>query len=65
MGGIPLCATQYIDYNRTLRVPQETSDIMIQLPEARHIAVYHKGCWYKVNVYHGRKLIGAAELEKY
>lgn len=64
MGGIPLCATQYSDYHRSLRVPNETSDIMIRLPFARHIAVYSKGCWYKVNIYQGRRMIRPAELER-
>uniref|UniRef100_A0A1I7XKU5 Carnitine O-palmitoyltransferase n=1 Tax=Heterorhabditis bacteriophora TaxID=37862 RepID=A0A1I7XKU5_HETBA len=65
MGGIPLCATQYIDYHRTLRVPNEISDITIRLRDARHIAVYSKGCWYKVNIFHGKRILRAAELEHY
>ncbi|CAI4223423.1 unnamed protein product [Auanema sp. JU1783] len=64
LGGIPLCATQYIDYNRTIRLPRETSDVMVRLPDAKHIAIYSKGCWYKINIYNGRRLIKAAELEK-
>lgn len=64
MGGIPLCATQYADYHRSLRVPRETSDVMIRLPDARHIAVYSKKCWYKVNIYHGKRLLRPAELQR-
>ncbi|CAD6195882.1 unnamed protein product [Caenorhabditis auriculariae] len=64
LGGIPLCAQQYIDYHRTLRVPNEVSDKMIRLPDAKHIAVYHKGCWYKVNIIHGRRLLRPCELER-
>lgn len=63
LGGIPLCAQQYAEYHRTLRIPHETSDKMIRLPEARHIAVYHKGCWYKIDIFHGKRMIRAAELE--
>uniref|UniRef100_A0A7I4YTH5 Carn_acyltransf domain-containing protein n=1 Tax=Haemonchus contortus TaxID=6289 RepID=A0A7I4YTH5_HAECO len=64
MGPIPLCATQYIDYHRSLRVPRETSDVMIRLPDARHIAVYSKKCWYKVNIFHGKRMIRPAELQR-
>uniref|UniRef100_A0AC35FQG5 Choline/carnitine acyltransferase domain-containing protein n=1 Tax=Panagrolaimus sp. PS1159 TaxID=55785 RepID=A0AC35FQG5_9BILA len=64
LGGIPLCPNQYLDYHRTLRVPQETSDIMMRLPDSRYIAVYCKGCWYRVNVFYNRRLVRYAELEK-
>lgn len=37
---------------------------MVRLPEkAKHVVVYCKGCWYKVNLYVGRRLAKAAELE--
>ncbi|ULT88003.1 hypothetical protein L3Y34_007285 [Caenorhabditis briggsae] len=64
LGGIPLCAQQYAEYYRTLRIPSETSDKMIRLPDAKHIAVYHKGCWYKIDIFHGKRMIKASELEK-
>ncbi|PIC25391.1 hypothetical protein B9Z55_018343 [Caenorhabditis nigoni] len=64
LGGIPLCAQQYAEYYRTLRIPSETSDKMIRLPGAKHIAVYHKGCWYKIDIFHGKRMIKASELEK-
>ncbi|WKY10583.1 hypothetical protein Q1695_002723 [Nippostrongylus brasiliensis] len=64
MGGIPLCTTQYSDYHRSLRVPRETSDVMIRLPDARHVAVYSKKCWYKVNIYHGKRMLRPAELQR-
>uniref|UniRef100_A0A914EA57 Choline/carnitine acyltransferase domain-containing protein n=1 Tax=Acrobeloides nanus TaxID=290746 RepID=A0A914EA57_9BILA len=64
LGLIPLCPSQYIDYYRSLRVPRETSDEMIRIPETKHIAVYSKGCWYKLNVFHGRRLLRPAELER-
>ncbi len=39
---------------------------MVRLPEtARHIAVYCNGCWYRLPVYHGRRLLTPAELERY
>ncbi|KAK0408224.1 hypothetical protein QR680_003839 [Steinernema hermaphroditum] len=64
LGGIPLCANQYIDYHRSLRVPGEISDEMVRLPDARHVAVYCKGCWYKLNIFHGRRLLRPAEFER-
>ncbi|KAF1752593.1 hypothetical protein GCK72_019148 [Caenorhabditis remanei] len=64
LGGIPLCAQQYAEYYRTLRIPSETSDKMIRLPDAKHIAVYHKGCWYKIDIFHGKRMIKPSELEK-
>ncbi|CAI5451026.1 unnamed protein product [Caenorhabditis angaria] len=67
LGGIPLCAQQYSEYHRTLRIPNETSDITVHLGnEATHIAVYHKECWYKIEIIDRKsgKLIKPAELEK-
>ncbi|ETN87108.1 Choline/Carnitine O-acyltransferase, partial [Necator americanus] len=64
LGIIPMCATQYSDYHRSLRVPRETSDVMIRLPDARHIAVYSKGCWYKVNIFHGKRMLRPVELQR-
>ncbi|EYC08096.1 hypothetical protein Y032_0067g117 [Ancylostoma ceylanicum] len=64
LGVIPMCTTQYSDYHRSLRVPRETSDVMVRLPDARHIAVYSKGCWYKVNIFHGKRMLRPAELQR-
>ncbi|CAJ0950401.1 unnamed protein product, partial [Mesorhabditis belari] len=64
LGPIPMCPTQYIDYNRSLRHPKHTSDVMERLPDAKHIVVNHNGAWYKVPVYTGKRLLRAAELEK-
>ncbi|TKR69876.1 hypothetical protein L596_021969 [Steinernema carpocapsae] len=64
LGGIPLCANQYTDYHRSLRVPGKVSDEMVRLPEARHVVVFCKGCWYKVNIFHGRRLLRPAEFER-
>ncbi|KAK6042835.1 ZF-HD homeobox protein Cys/His-rich dimerization domain protein [Cooperia oncophora] len=64
MGPIPLCSSQYTDYHRSLRVPRETSDVMVRLPDARHIAVYSKKCWYKVNIFHGKRMLRPAELQR-
>uniref|UniRef100_A0A7E4V0A4 Carn_acyltransf domain-containing protein n=1 Tax=Panagrellus redivivus TaxID=6233 RepID=A0A7E4V0A4_PANRE len=63
IGGIPLCPSQYLDYYRSLRVPGKTSDKFMRLPDATHIAVYCKGCWYKVEVVVGGNFLKAAELE--
>ena len=46
-------------------VPKETADEMIRVPDTKHIAVYCKGCWYKLNVFHEEQLLRPAELEKY
>ncbi|VDM72580.1 unnamed protein product, partial [Strongylus vulgaris] len=64
LGIIPMCATQYSDYHRSLRVPNETSDVMIRVPEARHVAVFSKGCWYKINIFHGKRMLRPAELQR-
>ncbi|CAJ0592165.1 unnamed protein product [Cylicocyclus nassatus] len=64
LGIIPLCATQYSDYHRSLRVPNEVSDVMIRVPDARHVAVFSKGCWYKVNIFHGKRMLRPAELQR-
>ncbi|PAV61839.1 hypothetical protein WR25_26362 isoform A [Diploscapter pachys] len=64
MMGAPLCNSQLVDFNRTLRVPQKDCDVTIKLPQTYHIAVYHKGCWYKIVVHNGKRLIRPAELER-
>lgn len=39
-------------------------DVTLRLPDAKHIVVYSKGIWYKVNIFHGRRILRAAELER-
>uniref|UniRef100_A0AC34RDR2 Choline/carnitine acyltransferase domain-containing protein n=1 Tax=Panagrolaimus sp. JU765 TaxID=591449 RepID=A0AC34RDR2_9BILA len=64
LGGIPLCPNQYLDYYRTIRLPNDISDDFVRLPESKYIAVNCHGCWYKINVFYNRRLIRSIELEK-
>uniref|UniRef100_A0AC35TUD1 Carn_acyltransf domain-containing protein n=1 Tax=Rhabditophanes sp. KR3021 TaxID=114890 RepID=A0AC35TUD1_9BILA len=65
MGGVPLCPVQYLEQYRTIRLPREESDIMVKLnSDSRHIAVYSKGVWYKLDIFYGNRLLRPAELEK-
>ncbi|CAJ0568884.1 unnamed protein product, partial [Mesorhabditis spiculigera] len=64
LGPIPLCPSQYMDYYRTIRVPKHTSDVMERLADARHVAINHKGAWYKVPIHTGKRWLRPAEMER-
>lgn len=60
---IPLCSWQYRRLFNTFREPGIETDKLIQFDESDHVAIYHKGCFYKLIVYHQGRLLNAIELK--
>lgn len=60
---VPLCARQYERQFNTTRIPGEVGDKIVHYKDSKHLAVYSKGKWYKLNTYYHSKLLNAKELE--
>ncbi|CAF0926282.1 unnamed protein product [Adineta steineri] len=60
---IPLCSSQYERQFNTVRIPGKDADKIIHYPDSHHIAVYHKGRWYKVFMYYQNNLLQPCELQ--
>lgn len=61
--GVPLCSSQYERLFNSSRIPGEKCDSIKHWKDSRHIAVYHKGCWYRVPTHRGQTLLKPNELE--
>jgi len=62
-GLVPLCSWQYERVFNTTRLPGEETDRIQHLDDSTWIAVYHKGCYYRVPVYYKARLMEPAELQ--
>ncbi|KAG8179872.1 hypothetical protein JTE90_007052 [Oedothorax gibbosus] len=60
---IPLCAWQYERMFNTTRVPDVEKDRLVHLSDSQHIAVLHKGRYYKVMLYNKTRLLKPVELQ--
>lgn len=62
-GIVPLCSWQYRRAFNTFREPGIEKDQLVQFDESDHVALYHKGCFYKLVVYHDGRLLNPIELK--
>lgn len=62
-GLVTLCSAQYERQFNTTRIPGVECDTLEHHMDARHIAVYHQGRWFKVFCYQNGTLLNPAELE--
>lgn len=62
-GLIPLCSWQYERMFNTVRVPGVETDKIVHYDDSKHIVVLHKGCYYKVMIYHSGRLLNASEIQ--
>lgn len=60
---VPLCSWQYERQFNTTRIPGIEKDTLMHLKDSKHIAVYHKGRWFKVYIHYKNKLLSPAQLE--
>ncbi|XP_029656491.1 carnitine O-palmitoyltransferase 1, liver isoform isoform X2 [Octopus sinensis] len=60
---IPLCSSQYERQFNTTRIPGIETDTLVHYKDSNHIAVYHKGRFYKVYIRHGGRLLTPKEIE--
>ncbi|VDD93929.1 unnamed protein product [Enterobius vermicularis] len=61
---VPFCTIQYERIFNSCRVPGEETDRFCHWDDARHIAVLYKGCYFRLPVYTGKRLLCPAELQK-
>ncbi|XP_053398248.1 carnitine O-palmitoyltransferase 1, liver isoform-like [Mercenaria mercenaria] len=61
---VPLCSAQYERQFNTTRVPGVESDKLVHYKDSKHVAVYHKGRFYKVYVHFKGRHLRPCELER-
>jgi carnitine O-palmitoyltransferase 1, liver isoform len=62
-GLIPLCSWQYERTFNTARIPGIEGDKIVHFKDSNHIVVMHKGCYYKMIIYHKGRLLKSCELQ--
>ncbi|XP_075772834.1 LOW QUALITY PROTEIN: carnitine O-palmitoyltransferase 1, muscle isoform [Pelodiscus sinensis] len=63
LGVVPMCSYQMERIFNTTRIPGKESDTVQHLADSRHLAVYHRGRFYKLWLYQGGKLLLPRDLE--
>uniref|UniRef100_A0A8C4EBK5 carnitine O-palmitoyltransferase n=1 Tax=Dicentrarchus labrax TaxID=13489 RepID=A0A8C4EBK5_DICLA len=61
---VPMCSAQYERMFNTSRVPGVDTDILQHMNESKHIAVYHKGRYFKVWMFYDGRLLLPREIEQ-
>lgn len=62
-GLVPLCSSQYERLFNTTRVPGVESDRIVHYNDSNHVAIYHKGRYFKVIIYHRNRLLTPCEIQ--
>uniref|UniRef100_A0A663E2K7 Carnitine O-palmitoyltransferase 1, muscle isoform n=1 Tax=Aquila chrysaetos chrysaetos TaxID=223781 RepID=A0A663E2K7_AQUCH len=63
LGIVPMCSYQSERMFNTTRIPGKETDTLLHLVDSKHLAVYHKGRFYKVWLYYGGQLLQPRDLE--
>ncbi|XP_072858465.2 carnitine O-palmitoyltransferase 1, muscle isoform isoform X1 [Pogona vitticeps] len=63
LGVVPMCSYQMERMFNTTRIPGKEADSLLHLSDSKHLAVYHKGRFYKVWLYHAGQLLSPRDLE--
>uniref|UniRef100_A0A665U7U0 carnitine O-palmitoyltransferase n=1 Tax=Echeneis naucrates TaxID=173247 RepID=A0A665U7U0_ECHNA len=61
---VPLCSAQWERMFNTTRIPGLETDILLHMNESKHIAVYHKGRFFKVWLFYDGRLLLPREIEQ-
>uniref|UniRef100_A0A1A7X2T4 carnitine O-palmitoyltransferase n=1 Tax=Iconisemion striatum TaxID=60296 RepID=A0A1A7X2T4_9TELE len=61
---VPLCSAQWERMFNTSRVPGVETDTLQHMNESKHIAVYHKGRFFKVWMFYDGRLLLPREIEQ-
>lgn len=62
-GIVPLCSNQYKRMFNTARIPGIECDRIDHYEDINHIVVLHNGCYYKVIIQQGKRLLNTREIE--
>ncbi|XP_007453938.1 PREDICTED: carnitine O-palmitoyltransferase 1, muscle isoform isoform X4 [Lipotes vexillifer] len=57
LGIVPMCSYQMERMFNTTRIPGKDTDVLRHLTDSRHVAVYHKGRFFKLWLYEGSRLL--------
>ncbi|XP_049419022.1 carnitine O-palmitoyltransferase 1, liver isoform-like isoform X1 [Epinephelus fuscoguttatus] len=60
---IPLCSAQCERLFNTTRIPGEETDTVQHWQDSDYIAVYHRGRYFRLKMYHGGRLLSPREIE--
>uniref|UniRef100_A0A2R8ZLV8 Carnitine O-palmitoyltransferase 1, muscle isoform n=1 Tax=Pan paniscus TaxID=9597 RepID=A0A2R8ZLV8_PANPA len=63
LGIVPMCSYQMERMFNTTRIPGKDTDVLQHLSDSRHVAVYHKGRFFKLWLYEGARLLKPQDLE--
>lgn len=63
-GIVPLCSRQYERQFNTTRVPGVETDRLVHYQDSQHVAVYHRGRFFKLMVYHKHRLLQPCDLQR-
>ncbi|XP_070610708.1 carnitine O-palmitoyltransferase 1, muscle isoform isoform X3 [Erythrolamprus reginae] len=63
LGVVPMCSYQMERMFNTSRIPGKEADSLLHLVDSRHLAVFHRGRFFKVWLYHGGKHLPPRDLE--
>ncbi|KAL3183815.1 hypothetical protein MRX96_033885 [Rhipicephalus microplus] len=63
-GIVPLCSRQYERQFNTTRVPGVETDRLVHYQDSQHVAVYHRGRFFKLFVYHKHRLLQPCDLQR-
>ncbi|KAM6303008.1 carnitine O-palmitoyltransferase 1, muscle isoform [Podargus strigoides] len=63
LGIVPMCSYQSERMFNTTRIPGKETDTLLHLVDSKHLAVYHRGRFYKVWLYYGGQLLRPRDLE--
>ncbi|NXX39603.1 CPT1B palmitoyltransferase, partial [Tricholaema leucomelas] len=63
LGIVPMCSYQSERMFNTTRIPGKETDTLLHLLDSKHLAVYHKGRFYKVWLYYGGQLLPPCDLQ--
>ncbi|XP_066866645.1 carnitine O-palmitoyltransferase 1, muscle isoform isoform X3 [Kogia breviceps] len=63
LGIVPMCSYQMERMFNTTRIPGKDTDVLQHLRDSRHVAVYHKGRFFKLWLYEGSRLLKPRDLE--
>ncbi|XP_014380535.1 carnitine O-palmitoyltransferase 1, muscle isoform isoform X2 [Alligator sinensis] len=63
LGLVPMCSSQMERMFNTTRIPGKETDILQHLVDSKHVAVYHRGRFYKLWLYYSGRLLGPRDLE--
>uniref|UniRef100_A0A667XCN7 carnitine O-palmitoyltransferase n=1 Tax=Myripristis murdjan TaxID=586833 RepID=A0A667XCN7_9TELE len=61
---VPLCSAQWERMFNTTRIPGLETDTIQHMNESKHIAVYHKGRFFKVWMFYDGRLLLPREIEQ-